>query len=466
MNEAVVTRRASSETGFEAPVPEQHTTAFQTEAAAGRLLATRAILAGLLVIAGWLFIQLGWERVWFYQVIIALFALIFFANYRLSISRYARPWQPYLFVALGAALLTFTLVVPNPFVSNWPTPLRLRFGNFVYMMAFLAPVALSFSPRLMVWAGACCAAFWALGVLWVIGLPGSVTWADMPQAAGVVPDLLAFYLQPQFVDAEAHVQEVIVLLLFSSVLALVVWRSRRLVMRQITVARERANLARHFPPAVVERLARQDKPLGAVRAQPVAVMFVDIVAFTRFAEKAAPEAVVATLRAYHARIERCIFEYGGSLDKFLGDGVMATFGALEAGPRDAVNALAAACAIQRDMAAWNEARERAGEPPVAVAIGLHYGEVLLGDIGSERRLELAVLGDVVNVASRLEALTRELGCCAILSQDLAEAARRDDPQAASGLLEDFSEGAPHSLQGRSQPVTIWSSLRALDRDRG
>ena len=294
----------------------------------------------------------------------------------------------------------------------------------------------------------------------------TVTWDDMPlglaaedagerapdSLSGVgeaLPDLLAFYLRPHFVDVEARIQDMIVILLFASVLALVVWRSRRLVMRQIAVARERANLARYFPPTVVDRLARQDKPLGAVRAQPVAVMFVDIVAFTEFAEASEPERVVETLRAYHARVERAIFVHGGTLDKFLGDGVMATFGTPDAGPRDAVNALATAAAIRRDMAAWNETRREAGEAPVAVAIGLHYGEVVLGDIGSERRLELAVLGDVVNVASRLEELTRTLGCRAALSGDVVEAARRQDPAAAESLLADFREGAPQALRGRA-----------------
>ena len=194
-------------------------------------------------------------------------------------------------------------------------------------------------------------------------------------------------------------------------------------------------------------------------------MFVDIVAFTKFAEASAPERVVETLRAYHARIERRIFEYGGTLDKFLGDGVMATFGTPESGARDAVDALAAACAIQADMADWNRTRERDGAPPIPVAIGLHYGEVVLGDIGSERRLELAVLGDVVNVASRLEELTRERGCCSILSDELVGAARQQDPAAAAALLGGFSEGAPQGLRGRDQPVKIWTSAARLWQPR-
>ena len=92
----------ASRTGFEAPVAAQHKAAFETESRAGRRLATEAILGGLAVIAVWLFIQIGWEQVWFYEAILGLFALIFFIDYRLSISRLARAWQPYIFIALAA----------------------------------------------------------------------------------------------------------------------------------------------------------------------------------------------------------------------------------------------------------------------------------------------------------------------------------------------------------------------------
>ena len=86
---------------------------------------------------------------------------------------------------------------------------------------------------------------------------------------------------------------------------------------------------------------------------------------------------------------------------------MATFGTPEAGADDAHNALAAARAMLASIDAWNRERGGPGREPIRLSIGIHYGEVVLGDIGSERRLEFAVLGDVVNVASRLEQLTRE-----------------------------------------------------------
>ncbi|MDJ0949005.1 MAG: adenylate/guanylate cyclase domain-containing protein [Alphaproteobacteria bacterium] len=460
MTDAVVTELPAEarRPRLEQRVLEQHAAAFQAEEMAGRRLATTALLTGIAVIAVWLFIQVGPPRVWFYQVILGLFALIFIANYSLSQSRFARPWQSYVLMSLAVALLAFTLVVPNPFVENWPTQTRLRYGNFVYMLAFLAPIALSYSPKLMIWAGLSAAAAWIAGVVWVTGLPGTMTWLNQPDLGRPMTsdELLAAYLDPRFVDLEARVQEVIVVLLMAGVLALVVWRSRRLVMRQISVARERANLARYFPPTVVDQLADLDDPLGEVRAQPVAVMFVDIVGFTQLAEHRDPHETVEILRDYHALVEREIFDHQGTLDKFLGDGVMATFGTPNSGPQDAVNALACAQAILERMARWNDERAARGQADIPVSIGIHYGEAVLGDIGSERRLEFAVLGDVVNVANRLEALTRTLACRLIVSQALVDAVHRQAGGRAEGLLADFRACEPQSLRGRAERVAVWT----------
>ncbi len=458
MNEAILTTGTGRGRDPQNRAVDQYASALRAEELSGRKLATWAFLAGIAVIAIWLFLQIGAPRVYFYQAILALFALIFVADYGLSRSRHARSWHPYLFSALGIALLAFTLVVPNPFVENWPTQMRLRFGNFVYMIVFLTPIALSYSPRLMLWSGFAAVVAWGVGVAWVVALDGTVTWLDMPDR-GRVPtsdELLAFFLQPGFVDLEARVQEIIVVLLVAGVLALVVWRSRRLVMRQIAVARERANLARYFPPTVVDQLADLDEPFGEVRSQPVAVMFADIVGFSKLAENQAPDEVIAVLRDFHARLERDIFDHGGTLDKFLGDGVMATFGTPNTGPQDAAHALDCARAILETIGQWNAERAARGEAAVKVSIGIHYGEAVLGDIGSARRLEFAVLGDVVNVANRLEALTRTLGCRLVVSDAVVQAAKRQAGEAAETLITGLRQGTPQSLRGRVEPVGIWT----------
>jgi adenylate cyclase len=438
-------------------ISEQFERALSNEEATGRRFSTGALLIGLGVISLWLFIQVELARVWYYQAILGMFGLLVMANYLVAQSRWDRPWRTYVFQLCFLALLVAVIVLPNPFVESWPIQTRLRFGNFVYVLLFLTPIALTFRPLAMIWAGLCAALAWAIGVAWVVTRPDSKTWWSLESSGPVAsPELLAVFLDPYFVYVEGHIQDVVIVLLMAGVLALVVWRSRRLVLSQIGIARERANLARYFAPTVVDRLAQLDAPLGATRLQPVAVLFADIVGFTRFAESSDPHTVVATLRAFHGKLERAIFDQGGTLDKFLGDGVMATFGTPSVGPHDARNALAAARAACAAIESWNGERAARGEPPIRVSIGIHYGPVVLGDIGSERRMEFAVLGDVVNVAQRLEGLTRRLECQIVVSDDFVHALRAQGTGEADALLAGFCAAQSQELRGREQPVAVWT----------
>jgi adenylate cyclase len=147
-------------------------------------------------------------------------------------------------------------------------------------------------------------------------------------------------------------------------------------------------------------------------------------------------------------VERAVFAHGGVLDKFIGDGAMATFGAAHPAPDDAARAVACVGAILAEVADWNHGRMRRDEPPVGISIGLHYGPVVVGDVGSARRMELAVIGDTVNVASRIEQLTRVLGAPAAISQEAIDAAGGAPPGAV--------RVGPHKVHGRERPVTLWT----------
>jgi adenylate cyclase len=131
---------------------------------------------------------------------------------------------------------------------------------------------------------------------------------------------------------------------------------------------------------------------------------------------------------------------------------MATFGTPRVGPTDAGDALACARAMAAEIDVWNRGREAGGEPPITIGIGLHYGDAVLGDIGGEGRLEFTVIGDTVNVASRLEALTRTLSATIIASDTLMRRAASDHGET---LLEGFVAGAPQSLRNRTKPMDIW-----------
>ena len=220
------------------------------------------------------------------------------------------------------------------------------------------------------------------------------------------------------------------------------------------IERERTNLARYFSPNVVEQLSRNDEPLKQVRTQNVAVLFADIVDFTAYADGRSPMEVIGTLRLFHERMEREVFRHGGTLDKYLGDGLMATFGTPFASDCDAVNALRCAQAMIGSIGELNLERKNRSEPPIRLSIGLHYGEVVLGDIGLNR-LEFAVIGTAVNAASRLETLTREYGCALVASDDLVQRARTE-PDSSNADFMLLVEKPPRTIRGLEQPVGIWT----------
>ena len=283
-------------------------------------------------------------------------------------------------------------------------------------------------------------------------LPDTLLGFGLPEGASPA-ESLARYLDPHFVDTAAWACSVFTACLIAGILAVVVGRMRRLVYAQARVERARANLARHVSANLVEDLAAVDEPFGPVRTQEVAVLFVDIVGFTGLCESMAPEAVVAMLRGFHGRMADCVFAHGGTLDKFIGDSVMATFGTPRPGPHDAANALACARAMLAALDEWNGERAARGEPPLHVGIGLHFGPVVLGDIGDERRVEFAVLGDTVNTASRLEALTRELGTSLAASQALVD---RVLAQAGERAIGGMRRHAPVAVRGRVEAVDLWT----------
>lgn len=169
----------------------------------------------------------------------------------------------------------------------------------------------------------------------------------------------------------------------------------------------RSRLARYHSPAVVDAVLREgregaDEGIRTLRPAEVSVLFADFVGFSTFAENASPEDVAKVMSTFFTHAVEAIFSTGGTLDKFIGDCVMAFFGAPMAQPDHALRAVEAAVRIQKALGRWNEERRDAGLPEVATRIGINSGPVVVGDIGSDRRVDYTVLGNTVNVAARLE----------------------------------------------------------------
>lgn len=239
------------------------------------------------------------------------------------------------------------------------------------------------------------------------------------------------------------------LLVTGLILAAMVARGRRSIVEAVEAARRTANLSRHFAPPVATLLADSDSSaLRCGRRQNAAILVADVRGFTALAERLDPASVAEFVNEFRRRATWAIESHGGIVDKFVGDNVMGVFGTIEPESEDAVRALAAAQTLVEAIDHWNNERQERGYPTVVVGVGLHYGPVFTGVLGTEERQEFTVIGDVVNTAHRIEELTKELGTALLVSAQLLEAAGVSSEDAGWISL------PPQTLRGRTQSVHL------------
>lgn|GEM_PF-1467079 len=198
--------------------------------------------------------------------------------------------------------------------------------------------------------------------------------------------------------------------------------------------------------SVTESLMASEKlETGGVRKH-VVVLFCDIRDFTAISERSSPEQVVSMLNEYFSIMVRIILKNGGIVDKFIGDAMMAIWGAPSTTGNDSQMALKACLEMRKALGELNTLRKSRGEFPIKIGIGLHAGEAISGNIGSEERMEFTVIGDTVNMASRIEASTKAFGTDLLVSDDLATAVQ-------NRFI--FELGGSTKVKGKSEPLKLF-----------
>ncbi len=253
--------------------------------------------------------------------------------------------------------------------------------------------------------------------------------------------------EPSLTSVPHHLGKALILLVSGVAAGFVALRLRRSFTRALESVGERQRIlgvfGQHVSPEVVEQLVAGEAAIKS-EVRDVCVMFLDIRNFTAFSEEKSPVEVVDYLNTLFESTIDAVVSRHGVVNKFLGDGFMAIFGA----PVDVGNASASAVDAALDIVERVERLVAEGVlPPTKLGIGLHTGKAVVGNIGSAQRKEYTVIGDVVNVAARIEALNKELGCRLLASDAVWTACGRTDVEAI------FRDEIP--IRGRTQAIRVW-----------
>ncbi|UVC06864.1 adenylate/guanylate cyclase domain-containing protein [Rhizobium sp. TH2] len=363
-----------------------------------------------------------------HTILIIVYLVFTLVSLFLTVRRPDISWRLPLFVlvdAIAVLIMLYMHAAQGPFDhSHALTP-----AGLVVAFILLNNAALSSNTKLVAWFSGIVFAGW-LAVLVVAGASSGLVLAEA------------------LLDPDFHRELGLALSFGAAALAVyVIVRETADTRDKAAIAqRGRSNLARFFSPTVVEQLADGDDM--RLERRRIAVMFVDLRGFTSFAESASSEQMRHMLSEFRDIVSDVVVRHGGAVDKYLGDGVMAVFGHPAPREDDADRALACALELVQALEQWREREGAAGRPALKAGIGLHAGTALAGVLEAGCHSEYTVLGDVVNVAQRLQAVSKSVGATLVVSAELRHATH------SPGLVASWREAKQVDIPGRKLPLDI------------
>ncbi|MEE8270923.1 MAG: adenylate/guanylate cyclase domain-containing protein [Alphaproteobacteria bacterium] len=352
---------------------------------------------------------------------------LLFAIVRLALAyrRFTPGWFLDLSIATDMALL-IGLIWSIHIQYQQPPSFYLKAPTMLYVFIFISLRALRFDPRFVLTAGIVAALGW-------LGLVGYAVLKDFSMDM-VTRDYIQ-YLTGNKILLGAEFDKVISILVVTLVLTLALARARKLLVTAVREGAAADDLKRFFAPEIARAITHADVEIaaGEGEARDAAVVMIDIRGFTPFAATIPPGAVIRLLAGYQAHIVPVIQANGGSIDKFLGDGIMATFGAASPSASYAADALRAMDAVFDAAKAWSEFRAQEGfATPLRVNAAAAHGRVVFGAVGDSSRLEYTVIGDAVNLAAKLEKHNKAAAAAGLTTAAMVDVAVAQGYERAAG----------------------------------
>lgn len=317
-------------------------------------------------------------------------------------------WAVYVNILIDMSML-MVLIWSFHIQYNQPPSFYLKAPTAFYIFIFIALRALRFQARFVIAAGLVAVTGWLV-------LTAYVVFSD-PENTMITRNYVE-YLTSNSVLIGAEIDKVIAILFVTGIMAIAIARARKLLVQAVTEGAAAQDLSRFFDQSVAEQIRGSDEQVmsGEGRRREAAILFTDIRGFTSLASHMEPSDVVCLLSEYQKRLVPIIRKHGGSIDKFMGDGIMASFGAVSASDTHAADALRAVDEIVAVTNTWSSDEKLHHIAGEKVNAAVAAGPVVFGVLGDNDRLEYTTIGDAVNLSAKLEKCNKEVASRVLTDQ--------------------------------------------------